>query len=184
MARQLSARGKEVGLLAVIDAGPCWDLPPFARQPGRWLAGFLANLPYWVLDDLLRTRPDRMLGRVLDRLRRCVGLDKRVGTVPRRLAALFDGPELGMLNPEEWGTEEINMELFRRYNPRPYQGRLTLIRARSFSLFRPGPRDVGWGDLPAGGIDLRIIPGRHGNIVEEPLVRYLASQLAQALGSD
>jgi thioesterase domain-containing protein len=67
-----------------------------------------------------------------------------------------------------------------RYVPKPYPGRVTLIQARVRPVFCHPDNDLGWGQLARGGVAVRMIPGRHENILAEPHVRQLAAELKAA----
>jgi acyl transferase domain-containing protein len=71
----------------------------------------------------------------------------------------------------------------RRYVVRPYDGRLTVFRARDGSfdpLEDPGP-EMGWSGLATGGIDAREVPGDHDTAMLEPNARLLAEELEAAI---
>jgi phthiocerol/phenolphthiocerol synthesis type-I polyketide synthase E len=71
----------------------------------------------------------------------------------------------------------------RRYVVRPYNGRLTVFRARdgAFDPFEdPGP-EMGWSGLATGGIDAREVPGDHDTAMLDPNARLLAEELEAAI---
>ncbi len=61
----------------------------------------------------------------------------------------------------------------RSYEPKPYDGPITLMRTRP----SPGPPDMGWSTWAKGGLEIRMVPGNHYNMIKEPHVRALAAQL-------
>ena len=61
----------------------------------------------------------------------------------------------------------------RSYGPKPYDGAITLMRTRASS----GPQDMGWSKWATGGVEIRMVPGDHYNMIKEPHVRALAAQL-------
>jgi thioesterase domain-containing protein len=67
------------------------------------------------------------------------------------------------------------------YTAREYFGPITLIRARTQPLASWLAHDLGWGRLAKGGLDIRMIPGAHDNILTEPRVRVLAAHLQECL---
>jgi MbtH protein len=76
------------------------------------------------------------------------------------------------------------MYLFRvllAYEPRPYAGRVTLLRARAQPLSRLARHDLGWGDLAAGGVEVMVVPGSHVTVLQEPHVSVLGRQLRVCL---
>jgi thioesterase domain-containing protein len=75
---------------------------------------------------------------------------------------------------------ERYVEMTRAYRPQPYDGAITLLRARTLSLGFRGAPDLGWRTL-AQGVTLRVIPGAHDTILQEPGVRRLAAVLVERL---
>jgi amino acid adenylation domain-containing protein len=87
------------------------------------------------------------------------------GNLPRRLAnpmsAYFPGPD---------------------FKPKTYGGRVSVFRTRRQPLNRVRDKELGWGKLAAGGVDLHYVSGRHGSpLLREPNVRGLAAELKQCL---
>lgn len=66
------------------------------------------------------------------------------------------------------------------YRPRAYRGQLTIIKAKDSW----GPREMGWGPLADGGLDIAVVPGDHYSLIKEPHVQELTRVLAQRLESD
>jgi thioesterase domain-containing protein len=66
------------------------------------------------------------------------------------------------------------------YQPRPYAGTVTLLRARTRSLTYTGDSDLGWSKL-ATGVSVHSVPGAHDTILKEPRVRDLAAALSAQL---
>jgi len=69
----------------------------------------------------------------------------------------------------------------RKYTPKVYPGQLTLFRARMQPLFSYHKPDKGWERLAAGGLDIRIVPGNHLGMLQEPHVKILAKELKACL---
>jgi thioesterase domain-containing protein len=67
------------------------------------------------------------------------------------------------------------------YEPRPYEGKVTLFRAMEQPRGIFEDRTLGWGPLVLGGLEIYDTPGHHGAIVREPRSRVLAEQLKDAL---
>jgi thioesterase domain-containing protein len=183
MARQLQARGKQVNHLVIIDTGPGgYSLDRRRPGPFRWMREALYNLPYWALDDLFQTRFDQMLARIPLKLHRVFQSARRWWSGIR---ALDSGAEERPSSPATSSPDQQatagNLRLLRDYLPGPYPGRITLLRARAFPLLGPFPADLGWGALAQGGVDLRIVPGRHWTLTDEPFLSALVQQLQMAL---
>ena len=66
--------------------------------------------------------------------------------------------------------------------PRTYSGRVSVFRARKQPLNRIRDKELGWGRLAEGGVDLHYVPGRHGaSVLQEPNVQVLAAEMKQCL---
>ena len=63
--------------------------------------------------------------------------------------------------------------LIRNYRTQPYPGRITLLRTKDTH----GRPDMGWGAHAPGGLDIRMVPGDHFNVVKEPHVRTVADEV-------
>ena len=64
------------------------------------------------------------------------------------------------------------------YVPRAYSGRATLVLARHERFRRERLRE--WQALVTGGLEVRVVPGIHAAIVQEPFVRVLARRSRNA----
>jgi thioesterase domain-containing protein len=69
----------------------------------------------------------------------------------------------------------------RKYEPKPYAGKLTLFRAVEQPYDIHPDRSNGWEPLAAGGLEIFDIPGHHGAIMREPRVRVLVETLMACL---
>ena len=183
MAQQLWARGDRVALLAIFDWAFYFPTP---RTIGRFLRTAWAsfrNLPYWLVDDFLRTSRKKMLPR----------LALEMGEVARRLRVRFASkssstttdavePSLDSLPPEYQLLIETHRRARDQYKPRPYPGRVTLFRARTQRLLAsPDEHYFDWGRIAAGGVDVKMVPGNHLTMIDRPFVRILAHQMRRAL---
>src|SRR6185369_15143187 len=68
-----------------------------------------------------------------------------------------------------------------KYQPQPYDGRVTLIRTRGHPLLCSFDRQYGWGELAKDGVEVRIVRGGHGNVLAEPFVKNVADTLQPCL---
>jgi thioesterase domain-containing protein len=186
MAQQLHAQGQQVALLAVLDHGPCHGQALLRPGTPRWLAHFLRNVLYWLQDDFLQSTPGQLGRRLRLKLRGHLPWSGR-GTALEAATGNFHAPVLDRLFdmaqlPEEYRNFlEGHYRALRNYVPRKFPGRMTLLRARTRPLFRIAEADLGWRKLVQGGVDIRIVPGSHSNILKEPYVRGLAQVLRQCL---
>jgi thioesterase domain-containing protein len=71
----------------------------------------------------------------------------------------------------------------RRYDPRPYDGKILLIRSEQ----QPKPvfldHGLGWEGFAAGGIQIVTVPGDHVTMFREPGVREIARVITAALAN-
>jgi thioesterase domain-containing protein len=76
---------------------------------------------------------------------------------------------------------ESHLQAAWNYRPQVYRGRVTLFRTRTLSLSRSHDPEMGWGELATGGVEIKMIPGAHYNLLEKPHVEALAAQLKSSL---
>lgn len=181
MAQQLQRRGHGVEFLAMLDA----TAP--SEDGGRWTArsvlNLLRNTPYWLVDHVLR-RPTRDV--IADVRRRVARIARRVapasagdgGAAAPAIADIMDVTQL----PES--HRRVVAALYQAgtsYVPRPYPGRITLFRVRAQPLMDSHGRDKGWARLAEKGVEIRVVPGNHKNLYDEPHVRALARAIEDVL---
>ena len=68
------------------------------------------------------------------------------------------------------------------YDPKPWKGALTVLKAQDSW----GPKAMGWETMAQGGLEVKVLPGGHYNIIKEPNVRALAlalEDLARTMGN-
>jgi hypothetical protein len=75
---------------------------------------------------------------------------------------------------------EANLQALREDVPRPYPGRVTLIRAHTRPLLHSMRRGLGWGERAMEGVEIKSVPGHRASILEEPNLRELAQHLQTA----
>jgi thioesterase domain-containing protein len=181
MACQLVSQGEQVAGLFLIN---CWaNGSSYTRF--RWTPGLLS----------------KALGNFCLRL----GHQIRWGTrnplafvrwytpwVGRRLKALFsreapaqidlsDFVDLSQQPEPERQLWRTHVQAWLQYRPRPYAGRLVLLRTRGHPLRCSYDPQMGWGDLALGGVLVKTCPGDHSNILDEENVIETARQLNTAL---
>ena len=168
MARRLTAEGREAASLTLIDtAVPREDLSasPAGGELVALFAGDLAGLagaaPAAVGEDFATLSTDEALRRLL--------------AAAESLRAVPPGLELAQVR-QLFEVFARNLRATRRYRPRPWDGRMTLLRTAGAE-----PRDLGWGALAAGGVAVRELPGDHYSILREPRVAALAAELTRCL---
>ena len=68
-----------------------------------------------------------------------------------------------------------------KFYPRPYSGRVHLIRSPGHPLWCSFDPNYGWGDLAEKGVTTSIVRGAHEKILEEPSVDETAAALTKIL---
>jgi acyl-CoA synthetase (AMP-forming)/AMP-acid ligase II/thioesterase domain-containing protein/acyl carrier protein len=159
VARQIAAKGKEVGLLALLD---CYN--------HAWASGLgvLARSGYRL--DLIRRR----LLYQQRNLRRA-GRMGAARYLRSKLAALLDTTRL------RWAEHRPIRHAAAQYVPREWPGRLDLIRVEEPHVDGFDYPDMGWHGLARGGITIHDVPGNHLTMLSEPNVRFVAERLRAAL---
>jgi len=177
MAQQLTRSGYEVGLLALIDQRN--RFPAFNRFD-EWnaLHEAIANIPWFVWDDVLQQSPVQFLRRLKIKLgtitRRACGMVGRNAGIAPSVADLF---ELDRVPERYRRLLEINYQAGLQYVPQAYPGEAVLIRARAQPLGRMSGRDLGWKGLFRKGLQVITIPGNHETILDAPQLGILARAL-------
>jgi thioesterase domain-containing protein len=173
MAQQLHAVGEDVALLALLDcAAPGFPrLLPFLTRVGAHLRHAFAKEP----GDAVAYVAERF-----KRLRKYVGVDDTVEptvfksheAVDRSAALVRDIESRARPVYDAWAA----------YEPAPYAGRITLIRALQRAV-EPGvdgsDPQLGWGPLAACGVDVATLDCEH----EAMLDAKHAPALARVLGN-
>ncbi|MCP4657555.1 MAG: hypothetical protein GY856_19285 [bacterium] len=176
MARQLVEQGREVERLVLIDTrAPAAAPGRIAEIDDVALALFFARDLGGISGESLPLSPaeletfssaDEVLSFLCEKL-------QEAGIMPPG----FDLSQVGRL----FAMFRINDRAMRRYVASPYPGRLVLLKADEFLGQQPPPPDLGWGELAAGGLEIREVAGDHYSILREPDVEALADGLKEVL---
>lgn len=184
MAQQLVAAGEQVALLAMFDAGgPGYPqyLPSgsaWQQRIARWKHRFSLH---W--DNILvangKERFDYICGKAWKWARGKVMW--QVWTAQIRLRRLREEIQ-GFFWPQAFKQiKKAGKAAAAMYVPKPYVGAMTVFRAMEQPPGVVPDRELGWGKLIMGGIQVYDTPGHHGAIVRDPRARKLAEQLTDAL---
>ncbi|PTX92718.1 non-ribosomal peptide synthetase [Opitutus sp. ER46] len=182
MARQLQEQGETVALLALINGSPpnTGYQKDFNRLSPRWLARFSGNFAYWLSCFLFRwtwrERKEFVRWKLRVVRRRPADAEAR----PHAEVALGDVDQLVDLaaySEERRALWRTHVLALMKYHPRPYAGRVTLIRTRGHPMVCSFDHEYGWAELARGGVDVHIVRGGHGNVLAEPFVRNVAAVL-------
>jgi thioesterase domain-containing protein len=179
IARLLREANETVGLLALIDsAAPngCYNRIPW-WNPLYYLR-FTQNTCSWLIDFMkLEPRVRRQfITRKLAVFRRKIS-----GGRGEEKQTSVDLQEY--IDPTQFPEEEIklwqaHLNAGAAYKPKPFRGRVTLLRTRTQPFFCSFDPEYGWGELAEDGVEVRRVPGSHEAIFIEPHVRALAAQVA------
>jgi thioesterase domain-containing protein len=184
VARQLQESRLPVDKLLIIDTGPAQ-----LRGNSLWtslsnLARFLANVPPWLVNFAFNTSASQKIYEIRRKLRawrRRVAATMAGNPTPRHLDDAIDTRRV----PEVFRKcMETNFRAFKSYLPGPYTGRLLLLRAKIRPLIGEFTRDLKWGQLVSGGVEVIEVPGNHGSILESPNVEILASKVKAVLDAN
>jgi len=179
IARLLREENETVALLALIDSAapngsynriPWWN--PF------YCLRFTQNTCSW-LSDFMKLEP-RVRWQFITRK---LGVFKRKfsGARAEHKQSPVDLHEY--IDPTQFPEEEIklwqaHLNAGSAYKPKPFRGRVTLLRTRTQPFFCSFDPEYGWGELAADGVEVRRVSGSHEAIFIEPHVRALAAQVA------
>jgi thioesterase domain-containing protein len=171
MAQQLRAAGEMVGMIGLLDT---WQ-SSYLRQPPNpgpvWMRIYYRLRIVWLNTKRLSLR-------------------NKVSYIRRRLRSRWlrlhylraHRQESKSVAPSSASVRDINLIAGQRYKVKPYPGRVTLFRANEASDWNL-PADLGWREYAAGGVDIHLIPGDHGQIFAEPNVSVLAEAVTRCLAS-
>ena len=168
VAQRLRARGEEVALLALFEAG----VPGSGRMRGSAL-GRLGQRAAHQLRRFAEVGPREQAAHLARSLRR-----KTREAVWRRAwdLGLEAGPLGAAANPKA-----ANYRARRRYAPAPYPGSVVLFRCTETAPWRIEDPLRGWGEVVAGGVEVFDVPGTHTRMYREPHVWKLVEQLSECL---
>ncbi|MCA9557515.1 MAG: hypothetical protein KC583_03020, partial [Myxococcales bacterium] len=175
MAQQLTAAGEQVGAVALIDSAT----PAPGTLPVAGLVGDVEDpmLAYMGLD--MAGLGGEQLPDLVDSLKKMSGEERQ-----RFLTQRVQGADMFQRLGEE--QRERLMRVFRtnltalgRYQPAPYAGEVTLLRAlRRVETSRD---TEGWSAL-VDRLRVHRVPGHHYSMLKPPYVDELARLLSAALG--
>lgn len=181
MARQLRARNREVALLLLIN---CWSnnssymrFRPTPRVLWSATLNFIIRLQHQVRAGLENPRAflKWRAAWIARRLKACIAGDAR-----ERLS-VEDIVNMSSQSEEEKTLWRTHVHAWLNYFPQPYDGRVVLFRTRGHPLVCSFDPKMGWGDLAAGGVEVRVCRGDHESILEEQNAGEVARELKRVL---
>jgi thioesterase domain-containing protein len=170
MAQQLRTRGKEVGMVILLDA----NSPDYLRSFRGWKNALVRGY-FW-------------LEKVLYHLVKMRGLSWRgAWQYFRERRGRFD---LKALEPGSDPSEEAPLDSWKvqylaaaDYHPAPCAWPLVLFRSEVLQTGRFRDPGLGWGQLARGGLQVYGMPGEHDAMFLEPDVERLASLIGECLAT-
>jgi thioesterase domain-containing protein/acyl carrier protein len=176
VARRLVASGCEVKLLAMFDTpAPGW--PPPLKLPDRVAM-------HW--GRVLRDGPGEALRRAAGRL---LGSGPKAAAAPSAVPA--EVVEAQRLDGAPRAGSDRQDALLATYQaaadgwkPEPFNVRVSLMRAEvpiwtDCDLSDP---TMGWAGLAAGGVDVTVVPGKHGTLFHGYNMAHIAGRIAELIG--
>ncbi len=165
MAQQLEAAGEKVELLAFIDV--------FLPGKLQYLHSRPASIEYL----------DRHLGNLLllpgfERLRY---LSRGLASIGNRLNRFLGRSDKGFLARMTRKIAVAHHRAILSYQPKPYAGRIVQLLCSDAPNRVYEDRRLAWSALVSGGFELRVVPGNHLTMVEEPNASILARELQACL---
>lgn len=163
MARLLIAQGRDVKLLAMIDA---WAYPPAERRFAF----------YWRRVQLSRIIGFRPWLNIIGRR-----IKNRFHDSAADAVKMLDGVQ--MTNGVLANREEVyrrNREAALKYHPRFYPGRVALFRSDELADFFLPDMTMEWAELTQEQ-DIYLVPGGHRDMLREPAVKVLADRLSRCI---
>jgi amino acid adenylation domain-containing protein len=179
MAQQLHSLGHRQIHVLILDE----------EAPGPAASGFRANLnialnfPHWFLHHVARRPESELRESVRRNLKKCArrvrrAFDRRAHLSPEDyeagLAGILDVRQLPEIH------RKINTALYEawiNYRPDVYHGRLTLFRTRAQPLLSRFGKDKGWSRLAADGVEVKVVPGNHVSMCDDPNALPLAREI-------
>jgi len=159
MARRLEAKGENVALMGVLDT---------------WVIENTYNRFLYVRYYYRRLKSMLHLSTV-----------EKIKLLKRKLAGAKSSAQSSAASsagPPAQGRNPLHIYFpGPEFVPRTYDGKIRVFRARRQPLDRIRDRELGWGKLALGGVDVHIVPGDHGTVLEEANVAGLAEELKKCL---
>jgi thioesterase domain-containing protein/acyl carrier protein len=186
MARQLRAYGHEIGLAAVLDYDPYMERETL-RERLTGLVEDVRRIPSWLRYEVAPMSPTDFQGRFQRRLR--VGLKSFVSLLLGGKKLPVDAADLMHYGAElPLHRRELliaNDYAFERYEPEPYDGRVTLVACQSrYAVAAATAEQTGWAPLARGGVEVVFVPGSHETMYKPPYVTTLALRLRELVDAE
>jgi len=181
-AQQLRAEDEEVDLIVMMNTSTKHYPTYPARSTGTRRAYYrFASRVALELDNLWQKRPGTMLAHALARGRRVKDVfQARVEMLIETVSRARSGRTHSMV----YELERLAMFIDNAglvYHPRPYDGKVLLLRAARQPLGIVPDKKLGWEGLLTGEVHVQEVPGFRQNMLAEPNAEILASVVHDAL---
>ena len=173
VAQQIQRQGEQVGLLALLDSTAPTSRPDIIEGDELMLMEAFSH------DLGLDLEQFEFSHHEFERLRPA-----------EQLRYLFECAQSSNLMPPDielnqvqrmYQIFKINVGAARRYMPQGKVGRITLFRPEEYAITNGPIGPAGWESFATEGVELYVVQGNHFNMVREPFVKTLASQLRACL---
>lgn len=182
MAQQLVAQGETVDMLAMINAMPANAKYDIIRVTPLWVLRFTRNAWYW-FRYFCRWTPEQRRTFIHRKVRQCLKLVIRL--IGRRsltnVPNAEDEVDLSLYPIEQQKLWQVHLHASTQYHPRPYSGHITVLRTRFHPFLCSFDPSFGWAEFAQGGVTIRIVPGAHESILDEPYAEGAAKALREEL---
>ena len=186
MARQLKEQGDDVALVVLISASPPnspYEMTSFNGSPS-WMLKFCRNTGLWLTSFVLRWDAAERRNFVRWKLRR---LQKKFTALLSRDCASAETDadmdqliDLAAVGDEQRRLWDAHMRALILHQPRPYDGKVVLFRSAEHLFVCSFDENCGWDQLTPD-FTLKIVPGDHGRVLEEPYVGAVADEIRKSL---
>jgi thioesterase domain-containing protein len=146
---------------------------------------FLRNLRYWA-GYVRRLKPQQQRELLLWKIRSIGRKSRRFANRLRISAPTIDVAEWVDLSAQPEDRHELwaaHIQAYLEHRPQPFHGHLTLFRTRCHPVFCSFDEACGWRELADEGVTVRLVPGAHESILDEPQVAVLARELERELAA-
>jgi amino acid adenylation domain-containing protein len=183
MAQQLVAEGQEVALLGLMNAMPPNSSFEKMRLNPLSMLRFARNSWYWLRYFLYWT-PERRRSFIRRKLRISYKwlwqYLKMNGTAD---IAAEDELDLSAYSEDRRRLWNVHVRASISYQPRSYPRHVTVFRTRFHPFFCSFDPTYGWTEFAPGRVTVRLVPGAHESILDEPHVETVAAELRNCLSA-
>lgn len=183
MAHLLEGQGERVALLVLMNCAPANSSYTEVRWTPAFCFKFLRNAGYWV-NYVWRLKPAQRRSLFLWKARSLLKKLRRLARQVRQSDPGLDIEEVVDLSNQPANSRklwEAHVRALMAHRAKPYRGRVTLFRTGGHQFICSYDPEFGWGEYAQGGVAVRIVPGEHESILEEPHVSAVAKELRACL---